>query len=105
MKRRYLDCRALMKRKQLQAELSLSSSSSSSLVLKTEYDDSSPVHEAVPLGSGWDQLQDLSGFPKDSQCDWPELMPLSEPNGHALITPADMKMENDVTEYRVSKML
>uniref|UniRef100_A0A3P8WW87 Myb/SANT-like DNA-binding domain-containing protein 4 n=1 Tax=Cynoglossus semilaevis TaxID=244447 RepID=A0A3P8WW87_CYNSE len=78
VKRRYLDCRALMKRKQLQAELSLSSSSSSSLVLKTEYDDSSPVHEAVPLGSGWDQLQDLSGFPKDSQCDWPELMPLSE---------------------------
>ncbi|XP_024911028.1 myb/SANT-like DNA-binding domain-containing protein 4 [Cynoglossus semilaevis] len=101
VKRRYLDCRALMKRKQLQAELSLSSSSSSSLVLKTEYDDSSPVHEAVPLGSGWDQLQDLSGFPKDSQCDWPELMPLSEPNGHALITPADMKMENDVTEYRL----
>uniref|UniRef100_A0A667ZXL2 Myb/SANT-like DNA-binding domain-containing protein 4 n=1 Tax=Myripristis murdjan TaxID=586833 RepID=A0A667ZXL2_9TELE len=79
VKRRYLDWRALMKRKQLQAELSLSSSSSSSLVLKGEYDPSSPEHEAAALGSGCDQLLDLSGFPKDCHCDWPELAALGEP--------------------------
>ncbi|XP_047195613.1 myb/SANT-like DNA-binding domain-containing protein 4 [Hippoglossus stenolepis] len=101
VKRRYLDCRALMKRKQLQAELCLSSSSSSSLALKTEYDQSSPEHEAASLGSGCDQLLDLSGFPKDCHCDWPELVGLSEPSGQAMMAPPDMKMEDDVSEYRL----
>uniref|UniRef100_A0A8D3BX53 Myb/SANT-like DNA-binding domain-containing protein 4 n=1 Tax=Scophthalmus maximus TaxID=52904 RepID=A0A8D3BX53_SCOMX len=72
VKRRYLDCRALMKRKQLQAELSLSSSTSS-LALKTEYDQSSPEHEVASLGAG----------------------------GHATMAQPDMKMEDDVSEYRV----
>uniref|UniRef100_A0A3B4T710 Myb/SANT-like DNA-binding domain-containing protein 4 n=1 Tax=Seriola dumerili TaxID=41447 RepID=A0A3B4T710_SERDU len=81
VKRRYLDWRALMKRKQLQAEFSLSFSSPSSLAPKTEYDQSSPEHEAASLGSGCDQLLDLSGLPKDCHCDWPELAALGEPNG------------------------
>ncbi|XP_058490451.1 myb/SANT-like DNA-binding domain-containing protein 4 [Solea solea] len=98
VKRRYLDCRALMKRKHLQAEFSLSSSSSSSLALKTEYDPSSPEHEAASLGSGYDQLLDLSGFPKDCHCDWPELVALS---GQAMMAPPDMKMEDNVSEYRL----
>uniref|UniRef100_A0A672Z422 Myb/SANT-like DNA-binding domain-containing protein 4 n=1 Tax=Sphaeramia orbicularis TaxID=375764 RepID=A0A672Z422_9TELE len=77
VKRRYLDWRALMKRKQIQAELALSSSSSS-LALKAEYDPSSPEHEAASLVSGCDQLLDLSGFPKDCHCDWPELVALDD---------------------------
>ncbi|KAF3847824.1 hypothetical protein F7725_020852 [Dissostichus mawsoni] len=81
VKRRYLDWRALMKRKQIRAELSLSSSSSSSMALKTEYDQSSPEHEAASLGSGCDQLLDLSSLSKDCHCDWPELVALSEPSG------------------------
>ncbi|XP_071782000.2 uncharacterized protein msantd4 [Centroberyx gerrardi] len=101
VKRRYLDWRALMKRKQLQAELSLSSSSSSSLVLKAEYDPSSPEHEAASLGSGCDQLLDLSGFPKDCHCEWPELVALGEPSGPAMMAPPGVKMEEDVTEYRL----
>lgn len=101
VKRRYLDWRALMKRKQLQAELSLSSSSSSSLVLKGEYDPSSPEHEAAALGSGYDQLLDLSGFPKDCHCDWPELAALGEPSGQAMMAPSGVKMEEDVGAYRV----
>uniref|UniRef100_A0AAQ6AMI5 Myb/SANT-like DNA-binding domain-containing protein 4 n=1 Tax=Amphiprion ocellaris TaxID=80972 RepID=A0AAQ6AMI5_AMPOC len=79
VKRRYLDWRALTKKKHLQAELSLSSSSSS-LTMKTEYDQSSPEHEEPSLGSGCDQLLDLSGFPKDCHCDWPELVALGEPS-------------------------
>ncbi|TKS81137.1 Myb/SANT-like DNA-binding domain-containing protein 4 [Collichthys lucidus] len=101
VKRRYLDWRALMKRKQLQAELSLSSSSSSSVALKTEYDQSSPEHEATSLGSGCDQLLDLSGLPKDCHCDWPELAALSEPTGQAMMAPPGVKMEDDVSEYRL----
>ncbi|XP_062275349.1 myb/SANT-like DNA-binding domain-containing protein 4, partial [Scomber scombrus] len=100
VKRRYLDWRSLMKRKQLQAELSLSSSSSS-LPMKTEYDPSSPEHEAASLGSGCDQLLDLSGFPKDCHCDWPELASLSEPSGQAMMAPLGVKMEDDVVEYRL----
>ncbi|KAM7399377.1 hypothetical protein PAMP_018652 [Pampus punctatissimus] len=101
VKRRYLDWRALMKRKQLQAELFLSSSSSSSLALKTEYDPSSPEHEAASLGSGCDQLLDLSGFPKDCHCDWPELAALGESSEQAMMGPPDVKMEDDVSEYRL----
>lgn len=101
VKRRYLDWRALMKRKQLQAEFSLSSSSSPLVALKTEYDQSSPEHEAASLGSGCDQLLDLSGLPKDCHCDWPELEALGEPSGQALIAPLGVKMEEDVSEYRV----
>ncbi|KAI3353776.1 hypothetical protein L3Q82_005004 [Scortum barcoo] len=101
VKRRYLDWRALMKRKQLQAELSLSSSSSSSVALKTEYDQSSPEHEAASLGSGCDQLLDLSGLPKDCHCDWPELAALSEPSGQAMMAPPGVKLEDDVGEYRL----
>ncbi|XP_044210665.1 myb/SANT-like DNA-binding domain-containing protein 4 isoform X1 [Thunnus albacares] len=98
VKRRYLDWRALMKRKQLQAELSLSSSS---LALKTECDLSSPENEAASLGSGCDQLLDLSGFPKDCHCDWPELAALGEPSGQAVMAPLGVKMEDDVGEYRL----
>ncbi|KAI9526302.1 hypothetical protein NQZ68_040553 [Dissostichus eleginoides] len=98
VKRRYLDWRALMKRKQIRAELSLSSSSSSSMALKTEYDQSSPEHEAASLGSGCDQLLDLSSLSKDCHCDWPELVALSEPSGQSMM---GVKMEEDVTEYRL----
>lgn len=100
VKRRYLDWRALMKRKQLQAEISLSSSSSS-VAMKTEYDQSSPEHEAASVGSEYEQLLDLSGFPKDCQCDWPELTVLGEPSGQALMAQPGVKMEDDVSEYRV----
>ncbi|KAM4627221.1 uncharacterized protein msantd4 [Polymixia lowei] len=99
VKRRYLDWRALMKRKQLRAELSLSSSSS--LALKGEYDPSSPEHEAGSLGSGCDQLLDLSGFPRDSQCDWQELVALGEPSGQAMMAASGVKMEEDASEYRL----
>ncbi|XP_078100093.1 uncharacterized protein msantd4 [Sander vitreus] len=101
VKRRYLDWRALMKRKQLRAELSLSSSSSSSVALKTEYDQSSPEHETASLGSGCDQLLDLSGLSKDCHCDWPELAALGEPSGQAMMAPLGVKMEDDVSEYRL----
>ncbi|XP_039987183.1 myb/SANT-like DNA-binding domain-containing protein 4, partial [Xiphias gladius] len=101
VKRRYLDWRALMKRKQLQAELSLSSSSALSFALKTEYNQSSPEHDAASLGSGCDQLLDLSGLPKDCHCDWPELVALSEPSGQATMAPPGTKMEYDVSEYRL----
>lgn len=100
VKRRYLDWRALTKKKQLQAELSLSSSSSS-LAMKTEYDHSSPEHEAASLGSGCDQLLDLSGFPKDCHCDWPELVALSEQGGQPTVALPGVKMEDDVSDYRV----
>uniref|UniRef100_A0A3Q1HU34 Uncharacterized protein n=2 Tax=Anabas testudineus TaxID=64144 RepID=A0A3Q1HU34_ANATE len=90
-----------MKRKQLQAELSLASSSSSSLALKTEYDQSSPEHEASSLGAGSEQLLDLSGLPKDYHCDWPELAALSEVSGQAPMAPPGMKMEDDASEYRL----
>ncbi|XP_030007192.1 myb/SANT-like DNA-binding domain-containing protein 4, partial [Sphaeramia orbicularis] len=100
VKRRYLDWRALMKRKQIQAELALSSSSSS-LALKAEYDPSSPEHEAASLVSGCDQLLDLSGFPKDCHCDWPELVALGEPSGQAMMAPLGVKMEEDATGYRL----
>ncbi|KAM3615565.1 uncharacterized protein V6R79_004207 [Siganus canaliculatus] len=85
-----------MKRKQLQAEFSLSSSSSSSIALKTEYDQSSPEHEAASLGSECDQLLDLSSFPKDCHCDWPDLAALSEPS----VLPG-VKVEADIGEYRL----
>ncbi|XP_069004486.1 myb/SANT-like DNA-binding domain-containing protein 4 [Embiotoca jacksoni] len=100
VKRRYLDWRALTKKKQLQAELSLSSSSSS-VAMKTEYEQSSPEHEAASLGSGCDQLLDLSGFPKDCHCDWPELVALGEPSGPATFTLPGVKMEDDVSDYRL----
>uniref|UniRef100_A0A8C6TUN0 Myb/SANT-like DNA-binding domain-containing protein 4 n=1 Tax=Neogobius melanostomus TaxID=47308 RepID=A0A8C6TUN0_9GOBI len=92
VKRRYLDWRSLMKRKQLQAELSLSSSSSSSLILKSEYEPSSP--EAASLTSACDQLLDLSGLPKDCHCDWPELA-LGDPSSQTLMPPLGVKIEED----------
>lgn len=98
VKRRYLDWRSLMKRKQLQAELSLSSSSSSSLVLKSEYEPPSP--EAASLTSACDQLLDLSGLPKDCHCDWPELS-LGDPSSQTLLPPLGVKIEEDVCEYRL----
>ncbi|XP_033833565.1 myb/SANT-like DNA-binding domain-containing protein 4, partial [Periophthalmus magnuspinnatus] len=98
VKRRYLDWRSLMKRKQLQAELSFSSSSSSSLTLKSEYEPSSP--EAGSLTSSWDQLLDLSALPKDSHCDWPELT-LGDQGSQSMIPPLGVKMEEDVCEYRL----
>ncbi|CAB1348190.1 unnamed protein product, partial [Coregonus sp. 'balchen'] len=78
VKRRYLDWRSLMKRKQLRAELSLPTG------LKAEYDPSSPEHNAS-LGSR-DQSLDLSSFPKESQCDWQDLADLGEPSGHVMST-------------------
>ncbi|KAM3875026.1 uncharacterized protein msantd4 [Diretmus argenteus] len=99
VKRRYLDWRALMKRKQLRAELSLSSSSS--LALKTEYNPSSPEYEAGSLGSGCEQLLDLSGFPKDCQCEWQELAALGELSGQTMMVPPSVKMEEDANEYRL----
>uniref|UniRef100_A0A4W5R9H2 Myb/SANT-like DNA-binding domain-containing protein 4 n=1 Tax=Hucho hucho TaxID=62062 RepID=A0A4W5R9H2_9TELE len=89
VKRRYLDWRSLMKRKQLRAELSLSR--------KAEYDPSSPEHNAS-LGSG-DQSLDLSSFPKESQCDWQDLADLGEPSGHAMST--GVKMEEEANGYRL----
>ncbi|KAM4565916.1 uncharacterized protein msantd4, partial [Odontesthes bonariensis] len=101
VKRRYLDWRALTKKKQLKAELSLSSSSSS-LAMKTEDNQSSPEHEAASLGSGCDQLLDLSSFPKDCQCDWPELAALGEPSaGQSTMAHQSVKMEDDISEYRL----
>uniref|UniRef100_A0A3B5B439 Myb/SANT-like DNA-binding domain-containing protein 4 n=1 Tax=Stegastes partitus TaxID=144197 RepID=A0A3B5B439_9TELE len=97
VKRRYLDWRALTKKKQLQAEFSLSSSSSS-LTMKTEYDQSSPEHEEASLGSGCDQLLDLSGFAKDCHCDWPELVALGEPSGQGVMALSGVKMEDDDQE-------
>lgn len=90
-----------MQRKQLQAELFLSSSSSSSVAMKTEYDQSSPEHEATSLGSECEQLLDLSGLPKDCHCEWPELAVLSEASGQTMMAPPGVKMEADVSEYRV----
>ncbi|XP_041851563.1 myb/SANT-like DNA-binding domain-containing protein 4 isoform X2 [Melanotaenia boesemani] len=100
VKRRYLDWRALTKKKQIKAELALSSSSSS-MAMKMEYDQSSPEHEAASLESGCDQLLDLSGFPKDCQCDWPELAALSEPSSHSAMAHQSVKMEDDISEYRM----
>ncbi|XP_035635773.1 myb/SANT-like DNA-binding domain-containing protein 4 [Oncorhynchus keta] len=91
VKRRYLDWRSLMKRKQLRAELSLSTG------LKAEYDPSSPEHDAS-LGSG-DQSLDLSGFPKESQCDWQDLADLGEPSGHSMST--EVKLEEEANGYRL----
>ncbi|CDQ90547.1 unnamed protein product, partial [Oncorhynchus mykiss] len=91
VKRRYLDWRSLMKRKQLHAELSLSTG------LKAEYDPSSPEHNAS-LGSK-DQSLDLSSFPKESQCDWQDLADLGEPRRHAMST--GIKMEEEVNGYRL----
>ncbi|KAK1899810.1 Myb/SANT-like DNA-binding domain containing protein 4 [Dissostichus eleginoides] len=65
---------------------------------RTEYDQSSPEHEAASLGSGCDQLLDLSSLSKDCHCDWPELVALSEPSGQSMM---GVKMEEDVTEYRL----
>ncbi|XP_023648157.1 myb/SANT-like DNA-binding domain-containing protein 4 [Paramormyrops kingsleyae] len=70
VKRRYLDWRAMMKRKQIRAELS---------GLKNEYDHSSPDNDNSLSG---DQSVDLSGFPKDSTCDWHDLPDLGEPSSH-----------------------
>lgn len=89
VKRRYLDWRALMKRKQLRAELSLSSG------LKGEYEPSSPEHEAS-LGSG-DQAVDLCGFPKEGSCDWQDLADLGEPSGS--MSTVGVKMEDEANGY------
>ncbi|XP_041727473.1 myb/SANT-like DNA-binding domain-containing protein 4 [Coregonus clupeaformis] len=91
VKRRYLDWRSLMKRKQLRAELSLPTG------LKAEYDPSSPEHNAS-LGSR-DQSLDLSSFPKESQCDWQDLADLGEPSGHVMST--GVKMEEEASGYRL----
>uniref|UniRef100_A0A672FJD8 Myb/SANT-like DNA-binding domain-containing protein 4 n=1 Tax=Salarias fasciatus TaxID=181472 RepID=A0A672FJD8_SALFA len=99
VKRRYLDWRSLMKKKQLQAELLLSS-----LAMKTEYNPSSPEHEAAPLGSAPDQLLDLSAFPKDYHCDWPELVALSEPGGPTGVGLPGVKMENEVRRIQYGEM-
>ncbi|KAL4646953.1 myb/SANT-like DNA-binding domain-containing protein 4 [Arapaima gigas] len=80
VKRRYLDWRALMKRKQIRAELS---------GLKNEYNPSSPDNENSLSG---DQSVDLSGFPKDSTCDWQELSDLGEPSSRPS---SGIKMEDE----------
>uniref|UniRef100_A0A1A7YF92 Myb/SANT-like DNA-binding domain containing 4 with coiled-coils n=1 Tax=Iconisemion striatum TaxID=60296 RepID=A0A1A7YF92_9TELE len=86
-----------MKKKQLKFELSLSPSSSSSLTVKTEYDQSSPEHEAAPRGV-CEQLGDLSGFSRECQNNWPELVALDEPSVMAY---PGVKMEDDISEYKV----
>ncbi|XP_067102740.1 myb/SANT-like DNA-binding domain-containing protein 4 [Osmerus mordax] len=93
VKRRYLDWRALMKRKQLRAELLLSSG------LKGEYEPSSPEQEAS-LGSG-DQALDLCGFPKEGPCDWQDLADLGEPSGS--MTSAGVKMEDEANGYALDE--
>ena len=105
VKRRYLDWRTLMKRKQLRAELAVCLSSASSLALKEEGEPSSPEHDAAMLGSACDQLLDLSGFPKDHHCNWQELVALGEPSGHAMMTASGVKIEEDASEYRVHESL
>ncbi|XP_065136078.1 uncharacterized protein msantd4 [Paramisgurnus dabryanus] len=88
VKRRYLDWRALMKRKQLQAELASG--------LKAEFEPSSPDNEAS--SGGGDQSLDLSGFSKDSACEWQDLTDLGEPSTHT----TGVKMEDDETSsYRL----
>uniref|UniRef100_A0A671MIH5 Myb/SANT-like DNA-binding domain-containing protein 4 n=1 Tax=Sinocyclocheilus anshuiensis TaxID=1608454 RepID=A0A671MIH5_9TELE len=89
VKRRYLDWRALMKRKQLQAELASG--------LKQEFEASSPDNDAS-LGGG-DQSLDLSGFSKDSSCDWQDLTDIGEPSTH---TPG-VKIEDDELEAEVGE--
>ncbi|KAJ8280440.1 hypothetical protein GJAV_G00054590 [Gymnothorax javanicus] len=87
VKRRYLDWRALMKRKQIRAELS---------GIKNEYNPSSPDNENSLSG---DQSLDLSGFPKDSACDWQDLSDLGEPSSHAS---SGIKMEDEeANNYRL----
>ncbi|XP_059369822.1 myb/SANT-like DNA-binding domain-containing protein 4 [Carassius carassius] len=88
VKRRYLDWRALMKRKQLQAELASG--------LKQEFEASSPDNDAS-LGGG-DQSLDLSGFSKDSSCDWQDLTDLGEPSTNI----PGVKIEDDeACNYRL----
>ncbi|XP_051535427.1 myb/SANT-like DNA-binding domain-containing protein 4 [Myxocyprinus asiaticus] len=87
VKRRYLDWRALMKRKQLQAKLVSG--------LKAEFEPSSPDNE-VSLDGG-EQSLDLSGFSKDLACDWQDLTDLGEPSTHS----AGVKMEDSyASSYR-----
>lgn len=91
VKRRYLDWRALMKRKQIRAELASG--------LKSEYKAPclSPDNDAS-LGAG-DQSLDVSGFAKEAGCDWQDLSDLGEPSSH---TSSGVKMEDDdPNEYRV----
>lgn len=96
VKRRYLDWRALMKKKRLRAELCFPSS----LTVKTERDESSPEHQAAPRG--FEQLIDLSGFQKDCKSYWPELAALSEASSVQSETAhLEVKIEDDVGEYKV----
>ncbi|XP_028818031.1 myb/SANT-like DNA-binding domain-containing protein 4 [Denticeps clupeoides] len=89
VKRRYLDWRALMKRKQICAELTSG--------LKGEYEPSSPDNDASL--SGGDQSLDVGGFSKDSACDWQDLSDLGEPSSHTL---SGVKMEDkDTNGYRL----
>ncbi|KAG5269306.1 hypothetical protein AALO_G00200560 [Alosa alosa] len=86
VKRRYLDWRALMKRKQMRAELA------SGLKAGGEYEAPclSPDNDASL--SGGDQSLDVSGFAKEAACDWQDLSDLGEPSSH---TPSGVKMEDD----------
>uniref|UniRef100_A0A1A8H698 Myb/SANT-like DNA-binding domain containing 4 with coiled-coils n=1 Tax=Nothobranchius korthausae TaxID=1143690 RepID=A0A1A8H698_9TELE len=84
-----------MKKKQLTFEPS--PSSSSSLTVKTEYDQSSPEHEAAPQGA-CEQLGDLSGFPRECQSNWPELVALDE---SSVMAHPGVKMEDNISEYKV----
>ncbi|MBN3313898.1 MSD4 protein, partial [Atractosteus spatula] len=87
VKRRYLDWRALMKRKQIRAELA---------DIKNEFNPSSPDVENSLSG---DQGVDLGGFPKDSSCDWQDLSDLGEPSSHPS---SGIKMEDDdPSNYRL----
>ncbi|RXM93711.1 Myb/SANT-like DNA-binding domain-containing protein 4 [Acipenser ruthenus] len=80
VKRRYLDWRALMKRKQVRAELSQ---------VKNEYNLSSPdIYNSVSS----DQSVDLSGFSKDLSCEWQDLSEFGEPNSQPS---SSVKIEDD----------
>ncbi|KAG5843724.1 hypothetical protein ANANG_G00153960 [Anguilla anguilla] len=70
VKRRYLDWRVLMKRKQVRAELS---------DLKDENDLSFSGENVLSRG---DPPPDLSGFPKDLDCDWQNLSDVEKSSCH-----------------------
>ncbi|XP_051782853.1 myb/SANT-like DNA-binding domain-containing protein 4 [Erpetoichthys calabaricus] len=86
VKRRYLDWRALMKRKQMRADLS---------DIKNEFNPSSPDIENSLSG---DQSMDLNGFPKDSSCDWQDLAEFGEPSS---LPSSGIKVEEEPHNYRL----
>ncbi|XP_062408688.1 myb/SANT-like DNA-binding domain-containing protein 4 [Sardina pilchardus] len=88
VKRRYLDWRSLMKRKQIRAELASGLKAGGGG--QYEAPCLSPDNDASL--SGGDQSLDVSGFAKEAACDWQDLSDLGEPSSHTL---SGVKMEDD----------